>query len=48
MVSNVGLTEKQLPFIYLAGGVCTLVSMNWIGRWADRAGKLSVFMLMSL
>ena len=48
MVYNVGMTEKQLPFIYLAGGSCTLFSMNWIGRWADRAGKLKVFTLMSL
>jgi Arabinose efflux permease len=48
MVMNVGLTEKQLPLIYLAGGLCTVVSMNWIGRWADRSGKLRVFVLMSL
>jgi predicted MFS family arabinose efflux permease len=48
MVLNVGLTEKQLPLIYLAGGLCTVFSMNWIGRWADRSGKLRVFVLMSL
>ncbi len=48
MVWNVGLTEKQLPLIYLAGGLCTVFSMNWIGRWADRSGKLRVFVLMSL
>jgi predicted MFS family arabinose efflux permease len=48
MVLNVGLTEKQLPLIYLAGGLSTVFSMNWIGRWADRAGKLRVFTLMSL
>jgi predicted MFS family arabinose efflux permease len=42
------MSERQLPFIYLAGGFCTLFSMNWIGRWADRAGKLRVFRLMSL
>jgi len=48
MVANVGLTEKQLPLIYLAGGCCTIFSMNWIGRWADRAGKLRVFIIMSL
>jgi DHA1 family inner membrane transport protein len=48
MVYNVGLTEKQLPFIYLTGGLCTLFSMNWIGRWADRAGKLRVFTFMSI
>jgi predicted MFS family arabinose efflux permease len=48
MVYNVGLTEKQLPFIYLAGGLCTVFSMNWIGRWADRAGKRRVFTYMSI
>ncbi len=48
MVYNVGMTEKQLPFIYLAGGSCTLFSMNWVGRWADRSGKRKVFTLMSL
>jgi predicted MFS family arabinose efflux permease len=48
MVANVGLTEKQLPLIYLAGGSCTIFSMNWIGRWADRAGKRRVFNIMSI
>jgi predicted MFS family arabinose efflux permease len=48
MVSNVGLTEMQLPFIYLSGGLFTLFSMNWIGRWADRSGKLRVFTYMTL
>jgi predicted MFS family arabinose efflux permease len=48
MVLNVGLTEKQLPLIYLAGGLSTVFSLNWIGRWADRAGKLRVFIVMSL
>ncbi|HSU53837.1 MAG TPA: MFS transporter [Candidatus Dormibacteraeota bacterium] len=47
MVLNVGLTEHQLPLIYLAGGACTVFSMNWIGRWSDRAGKLRVFAIMS-
>lgn len=48
MVANVGLTEKQLPLIYLAGGSCTIFSLNWIGRWADRAGKRRVFYIMSV
>jgi predicted MFS family arabinose efflux permease len=47
MVANAGLTEKQLPLIYLFGGGATIFSMNWIGRWADRAGKLHVFTWMS-
>jgi predicted MFS family arabinose efflux permease len=48
MVQNVGMTEKQLPLIYLCGGLCTLVSMNLIGRWADRVGKKRVFVIMAL
>jgi predicted MFS family arabinose efflux permease len=47
MVGNVGLTEKQLPLIYLFGGSFTIFSMNLIGHWADRAGKLRVFTIMS-
>jgi predicted MFS family arabinose efflux permease len=48
MVADVGMTEKQLPLIYLAGGLFTILSMNLIGHWADRAGKLRVFTLMTL
>ena len=48
MVLNVGLTERQLPLIYLAGGLSTVFSLNWIGRWADRSGKLRVFTWTSL
>jgi predicted MFS family arabinose efflux permease len=47
LVANVGLTEKQLPWIYVCGGCCTMFSMNWIGRWADRSGKRRVFILVS-
>src|SRR4051812_5629965 len=48
MVANVGLEEKQLPWIYFCGGAATFFSMNLVGRWADRAGKLKVFTLTSL
>jgi predicted MFS family arabinose efflux permease len=47
MEKNTGMTEGQVPFIYLAGGTFTLASMNLIGRWADRAGKPRVFWIMS-
>lgn len=39
MVSNLGVAEAQLSFIYLCGGLATLVSAPLIGRLADRLGK---------
>lgn len=47
MVKNVGLTQSQLPWIYLCGGIATLLSMNLIGRWADRSGKHRVFVIVT-
>ncbi len=48
MVSNVGLRDDQLAWLYCAGGICTVFSMNWVGRWSDRSGKLRVFTYTSL
>jgi len=48
LVANVGMTEKELPWLYIFGGFFTMFSMNLIGRWADRSGKKRVFALMSL
>ena len=48
MVLNVGLRETELPYIYLAGGLCTIFSMNIIGRLADRYGKRRLFAIMVL
>ena len=42
-VGNVGMTEEQLPLIYIVGGALTLVTSPIIGRWADRYGKLRVY-----
>jgi predicted MFS family arabinose efflux permease len=47
MVSNVGLTEKDLPLIYLCGGFFTLFSAVGVGKLADRFGKLRIFMIMA-
>lgn len=43
MVGNVGLTEGDLPLLYLCGGTATLMSAQIIGRQADRRGKVRVF-----
>ncbi len=47
LVANVGLTEQQLPLIYIAGGGLTLIAAPIIGRLADRYGKLTVYRLIA-
>lgn len=48
MVSNVGLKESELPYIYLIGGFCTLFTAQIIGKLADKYGKRKVFIIMAL
>jgi predicted MFS family arabinose efflux permease len=48
MVGNVGLSEAQLPFIYLAGGTCTIISARIIGKACDRVGSYKVFRLVAI
>lgn len=47
LVANVGMTEAQLPLIYIAGGALTLLASPVIGRLADRYGKLRIYHLIS-
>ena len=42
-VANVGIAEIDLPIMYLAGGLATLVTGPIIGRIADWYGKSRVF-----
>ena len=46
-VANVGLREKDLPWLYVWGGVCSLISSPLIGRWADFSGKLKVYRIIA-
>jgi predicted MFS family arabinose efflux permease len=48
LVANVGLTNEQLPLIYLCGGSVTFFSTRWLGRVSDRLGLLRVFIGVSL
>lgn len=48
LVSNVGLTNEQLPLIYLFGGATTFFSIRWLGRVSDRLGLLKVFIVVSV
>ena len=47
LVANVGLTEQQLPLIYIAGGGLTLIAAPIIGRLADRYGKLRIGLMIA-
>jgi len=46
-VANVGLTEQQLPLIYVVGGGLTLLTASAIGKLADQWGALTVFRTIS-
>lgn len=46
-VSNVGMTEQQLPMIYVVGGILTLFAAPIVGRLADRFGKLSIYRIIA-
>ncbi len=46
MVRNVGLLEKNLPYMYFIGGLCTLVTSNLIGRMSDQIGKHKTFYII--
>jgi predicted MFS family arabinose efflux permease len=43
LVSNAGLTEAQLPLMYMCGGLFTIFTSPFIGRLTDRFGKHKVF-----
>lgn len=43
LVANMGVTERQLPAVFVAGGLLTLVSTPLTGRLVDRQGALAVF-----
>jgi MFS transporter, DHA1 family, inner membrane transport protein len=46
LVANVGMTEQQLPLVYIAGGALTLITAPIVGRFADQYGKLLVFRVL--
>lgn len=47
MINNVGLSQEQIPLIYLVGGACTVISSPFIGRMVDRFGRKPVFYIMA-
>lgn len=47
LVNNVGLEEGDLTYIYLIGGISTIIAAPLIGRLSDRYGKKRSFILLS-
>jgi predicted MFS family arabinose efflux permease len=43
LVSNVGLTEHDLPYVYFFGGGATIFTSRYIGKLSDKYGKQKVF-----
>lgn len=47
-VANVGFTEMELTYIYIAGGAFTIFTSPWVGKLSDRHGKLKIFTIFML
>lgn len=47
-VGNVGISQYDIPIVYLAGGAATLFTARLIGRLADRHGKVEIYRLVAL
>jgi MFS transporter, DHA1 family, inner membrane transport protein len=45
---NVHRTHAEVPWVYVCGGLASLVTLNVIGKLADRFGKLPVFRVLAV
>lgn len=41
---NKGFSKNMIPMIYLVGGIASLISAIFLGRFSDKIGKLPVFL----
>lgn len=47
-VGNVGISQYDIPLIYLVGGSATLITSRLIGYWADVRGKVRVYRTVAM
>ncbi|MBL7711595.1 MAG: MFS transporter [Chitinophagaceae bacterium] len=47
-INNLGVSQEQLPIIFVVSGLCSLIVMPLIGRFSDKINKLKIFTLASL
>jgi predicted MFS family arabinose efflux permease len=48
VINNLKITAQELPFIYMASGVCTLTIMPIVGKLSDRFDKFHLFTIASM
>jgi predicted MFS family arabinose efflux permease len=46
--ANVKMPQTDLKYMYLCGGIVTLLTLPWIGRLSDRLPKLTVFRILAV
>lgn len=46
-INNVGLSQNQIKYIYLVGGVCTVASGYMIGKLVDKYGRFRIFTIFA-
>jgi predicted MFS family arabinose efflux permease len=47
-INNLGVTEHQLPILFMVAGISTLIIMPLIGKLSDKIDKFKLFALASL
>ncbi len=48
LVSNAGVPEEKLPWVFVSGGLLTLFGSPLIGRLADRYGKPRIYRIVAV
>jgi len=47
-INNVGLEQNQIKWIYLTGGLCTVVTGRLVGKLVDTKGRFRVFTVSAI
>lgn len=47
-INNLGLTNQQLPLLFMVSGVCSLVIMPVVGKLSDKIDKFKIFAAASV
>jgi len=47
-INNLGITENQLPMLFMVSGVSSLLILPMVGKLSDKASKLKIFAIASI